>query len=58
MPHVETYWESWDQTYGNYGSNLSNLPVVPIGLYFVKKKEIGLFKCPDNKINIFHIYFQ
>jgi len=30
-PHVETYWESWDQTHGNYGSNLSDLPVVPIG---------------------------
>ena len=30
-PHVETYWESWDSP-GNYGANLSALPVSPIGL--------------------------
>ncbi len=30
-PHVETFWESWDMTHNNYGSNLSALPVVPIG---------------------------
>ncbi len=41
MPHVETYWESWDQPYDNYGSNLSNLPVVPLGLYSMKKKKMN-----------------
>ena len=35
IPHVETYWESWDQTHGNYGSNLSNLPVVPVGMLLI-----------------------
>ncbi len=30
-PHVESYWESWDRP-GNFGADLSAIPVSPIGL--------------------------
>jgi len=30
-PHVETYWESWEEGLGNYASNLHEVPASPIG---------------------------
>jgi len=30
-PHVETYWESWEEGLGNYASNLEDVPVTPVG---------------------------
>jgi len=31
MPHVETYWESWEEGGVDYGSNLIDVPITPIG---------------------------
>ena len=31
LPHVETYWESWEDGLENFSSNLSDVPVAPMG---------------------------
>ena len=31
LPHVETYWESWDEGKGDFASNLKDVPITPIG---------------------------
>ena len=31
IPHVEVYWESWEDYRTNYMSNMSNIPITPLG---------------------------
>ena len=31
IPHVEVYWESWEDSRANYMSNMSNIPITPLG---------------------------
>ena len=49
-PHVETYWESWEEGKEDFASNLIDVPVSPIGTFIVlfitepKTREVDYYQ--------------